>query len=142
MASFLYNAGKVAVLDGAIDLDDDTIKVALVTSDYSADKENHEFFNDITSEVTGSGYTAGGSALSGADVTQGSPHRAVFDASDLTWTNSTITARAAILYKDSGDPATSPLIAYIDFGQDFSSSGDDLTLEWDADGIFYVGESS
>lgn len=141
MISFLYNAGKAALLRGDIDLENDTIKVALITSDYSPDKDAHDHFDDITNEVSGTGYTAGGTTLASKVVNQDDANdRAEFDAADTTWSSSTITARAAVIYHDMGNPSTSTLIAYVDFGQDYSSSGTDFTIEWNAEGIFYVGE--
>jgi len=128
-------------MDGSIDLDTDTIKVALVTSSYSPDKDNHDFFDDVQSyEVSGDGYTAGGATLNNKSVTQDNTNdRGVLDADDVTWSNSTITARGAVLYKDTGDPSTSPLICYFDFGEDKSSSDGDFTIQWSADGILYIG---
>jgi hypothetical protein len=59
----------------------------------------------------------------------------VFDADDVVWTSSTITARGAVLYKDTGTPSTSPLICYIDFGSNKSSNGADFTIQWSSSGI-------
>jgi hypothetical protein len=141
MASFMYNAGKAALLRGDIDLENDTIKVALVTLDYSPDKDTHDHFDDVTNEVSGTGYTAGGAALASKAVNQDDANdRAEFSAADVTWSSSTITARAAVIYMDTGTLSTSILIAYVDFGHDYSSSGTDFTIEWNAEGIFYVGE--
>ncbi|MBT3239371.1 MAG: hypothetical protein HON98_02585 [Chloroflexi bacterium] len=142
MSSFVYNKAKSAILKGEINLLTDTIKVALVGSGYTADKDADEFFDDISNEVSGTGYTAGGKVLSNKGITvEDANDLASFDADDPTWTVSTVTARAAVLYKDTGLASTSPLIAYIDFGQDFSKAGADFTIQWDSAGIFYLGES-
>jgi hypothetical protein len=143
MASLIYNKGKTEILNGGIDLLNDTIKVALVESSYTPNKDNHDFFNDITDEVSGTGYTAGGEVLSNKSVEQDNTNeRAEFDADDTVWVTSTITARAAILYKfiDDENPSTNPLIAYIDFGADYSTINEDFTIEWDSEGILYLGE--
>lgn len=141
MASFIYNIGKKEILSGEIDLTNDTIKVALVTSSYSADKDAHEHFDDIDNEVVGSPYVAGGSELANkafnADNTN---DRGELDADDVTWAVATITARAAIIYKSTGVAATSTLIAYVDFGQDYITSGLDFTIEWDSEGVLGLGE--
>lgn len=136
MADLKYNFGKGELINGGIDLDTDDIKVALVTVTYTPDIDVHEDFADITNEVVGTGYTAGGKSLTTKSVTVDDGNdRAVFDADDVTWTASTITARAAILYKNTGVAATSTLIAYFDFGSDQSSSAGDFTIEWNATGI-------
>jgi len=141
MASFLYNSGKVGLLNGTIDLLVDTIKVALVGAAYVANKDSHDFFNDITNEVSGNGYTAGGKVLSNAAISQDSANdRAVFSAGDLVWPVASFTARAAVIYKSTGNAATSPLLAYVDFGANRTVTGQDFTIEWHQDGILYLGE--
>ena len=136
MANVVYNAFKKNIMNGSIDLDSDTIKVMLVTSSYTPDQDNHDYKDDVTNEVSGTGYTAGGAALSNKSVSQDNTNdKGVFDADDVTWSSSTITARGAVLYKDTGDDSTSPLICYFDFGSDKSSSNGDFTIQWNADGI-------
>jgi hypothetical protein len=136
MADVIYNSFKVKIADGNIDLNSDTIKVALVTSGYTPDQDAHDFFNDVTNEVSGTGYSAGGETLANATMTQDNTNnRGKFDADDVTWATSTITARGAVIYKSTGTASTSPLIAYIDFGSDKSSSASNFTIQWHADGI-------
>lgn len=138
MANQIYNHLKSEVQKGSFNLVSDTIKVALVTSAYSPNIDSHQHFSDITNEVSGTGYTAGGATLSGKTVTQDNTNdRGVFDANDVTWANSTITARGAVVYKSTGNASTSKIIAYIDFGADKSSSASDFTIQWHADGIKY-----
>lgn len=141
MASLVYNKGKTAILNGDIDLLTQDIKVALVTSSYSPDKDADDFFDDVTNEASGAGYTAGGKSLASKAVAQDNANdRAEFDADDLQWVVSTITARACVVYYDTGVDATSILIAYIDFGSDFSTVAETFTIEWDTEGILYLGE--
>lgn len=119
MADVIYNSFKKKIMDGSIDLDTDTIKVALVTSSYTPNQDVHDFFDDITNEVSGTGYTAGGASLANKVVSaDNTDDEGVFDADDVTWTTSTITARGAVVYKSTGTASTSPLICYIDFGSD------------------------
>jgi hypothetical protein len=135
-----YNSYKKNCLDGTIDLENDTIKVALVTSSYTPDIDSHAFFDDITNEVSASGtYVAGGIALGTKTTTQdNTDNEGVFDSADYSLTGATITARYAIIYKDTGSAATSPLIAYIDFGEDKSSSAGTFGITWNAEGIINV----
>ena len=139
MADVKYNSFKKALMDGALDLANNTIKVMLVTSSYTPDADAHEFKDDVTNEVSGTGYTAGGATLANGAVTQdNTDDEGVFDADDVVWSNSTITARGAVIYKDTGTASTSPLICYIDFGADKSSESADFTLEWNAEGILNI----
>lgn len=143
MASFLYNTAKKKLMDGSIDLDTDTIKIALVSSSYTADKDAHDFFDDVTNEISGTGYSAGGASLANKAVTVDNTNdRAYFDADDPSWGSSTLSGvRAAVVYKSTGTAGTSPLIAYIDLGQDYTSSNGTFSIQFatTANGaIFYI----
>jgi hypothetical protein len=136
MANQIYNSFKKDIMSGGIDLDTDTIKVALVTSTYTPNIDTHTKFSDITNEVTGTGYTAGGVTLSSVTVTQDNTNDlAYMDAADVSWASSTITARGAVIYKSTGTASTSPLVCYVDFGADKSSSSGTFQITWDAAGI-------
>jgi hypothetical protein len=142
MANVVYNRFKQGLMQGDYDLSNggDTIKVALVTSSYTPDIDSHEDFADITNEVSGDGYTAGGATLANQSVSKDTgDDEAVFDADDVAWEESDFTARRAIIYQDTGTPATSLLIAAIDFGEDKTASGGNFTITWDAEGIINLG---
>ena len=140
MADIVYNSFKKNIMNGSIDLDTDTIKVALVTSSYTPNQDTHEDFADVTNEITSTGYTAGGSALANKAVTaDNTDNEGVFDADNVTWANSSITARGAVVYKDTGTAATSLLICYIDFTSDKSSSTSDFIIQWNTEGILNLG---
>lgn len=136
MADIIYNSFKKKIMDGSIDLDTDTIKVALVTSAYTPDQDAHDFFDDVTNEVSGTGYSAGGASLANKAVTaDNTDNEGVFDADDVTWSTSTITARGAVIYKSTGTASTSALICYLDFGSDKTSTAGNFTIQWNAEGI-------
>lgn len=135
MASALYNSVKVEIARGNIDLQVDDIKVMLVTSTYVQDIDLHNFRDDITNEVVGTGYVLGGQSLAGLAVAQDNVNdRATVDATDNQWAGSTITARGAVLYKNVGTPGTDPLIGYLDFGGDIVSDNGNFDINWDAIG--------
>ena len=136
MADIIWNAFKANIMNGGIDLDTDDIKVALVTSTFSPNQDTEEDFADVTNEVTGTGYTADGASLANDAVTQdNTDNEGVYDADDVTWSSSTITARGAVVYYDSTVAATSLLICYLDFGSDQTSTAGDFTIAWNAEGI-------
>ena len=136
----LYGKFFNALADKTIDLNSDTIKVALATSAYTPDQDAHDFFNDVTNEVTGTGYTAGGATLGSPTFSYtGASNTFAFDGADVSWPTSTITARYAIVYDSTpGTAATNPLIGYVDFGADVSTTAGTFTITWDAAGIFTV----
>jgi hypothetical protein len=141
MFSFLYNGGKLRLLNGSIDLLVDTIKVVLVGAAYVANKDSHEFLDDLSNEVTGTGYTAGGKVINNLSVSQDNANdQAMLRGDDVTWPLATFTTRAAVIYKATGSPATSPLIAFVDFGEDKIMIGEDFSLNWNSEGILYLGE--
>ena len=136
MADIIWNAFKANIMNGGIDLDTMAIKVALVTATFAPNQDTEEDFADVTNEITGTGYTAGGQALTTKAVTiDDTDNEGVFDADDVTWSTSTITARGAVVYYDSTVAATSLLICYLDFGSDQTSTAGDFTIAWNAEGI-------
>jgi len=60
MANVIYNRFKRDIANGNVELDSDTTKVMLVTSAYTPDQDAHDNRDDITNEVSGTGYTAVG----------------------------------------------------------------------------------
>ncbi len=137
MADVIYNSFKRDIMNGAIDLDTDTINVMLVTSSYTPNQDSHTKRSDVTDEVSGAGYSTGGSALASKVVSvDNTDNEGVFTAADLAWTTSTITARGAVLYKARGGASSADeLIAYIDFGSDKVSTAGTFTIAWNAEGI-------
>lgn len=135
-----YGAGARGFLDGTAnavwDWNTDTIKVSLHTVTYVPDYDVHDFWNDVTNEVTSANYTTGGATLATPTVTVvGASDYVSLDAVDVSWTPVTFTARYAVIYKSTGVAATSPLIAAVDFGADQTVSAATFTIVWDATGV-------
>lgn len=139
MASKIYGSLIAKVFNKEVDWDSDSIKVLLVSSAYTPNQDTHDYLDDVVAnEVSGAGYTAGGQALTSKTVTYDAANNVtVLDAADVTWASSTITARYAVVYDDSGATnAQKALIGYVDFGSDQSSTNGNFTLTWDATGIY------
>lgn len=133
----VYGLFQQSLANKEIDWNSDTIKVMLCTSAYTPNQDTHQYKSDVTNEVTGTGYTAGGATLTSCTsaYTTGTNVQKL-DAADTVWTTSTITARYAVIYDATpATDATRPLIAYIDFVTDQSSVGASFTITWDAAGI-------
>jgi len=137
MANVIYNSFKRDIQNGSIDLDTDDIKVMLVTSSYVPDIDAHTKASDITNEVVGTGYTAGGVSLATKAVTADNTNDlGKFDADDVTWATSTITARGAVIYKSRGGASSADeLVAYLDFVSDKVSTAGNFNLIFNANGI-------
>lgn len=136
-----YGAGAAGLLSATaarrVDWVGDTIKEALATSTYTPNQDTHDFFDDITNEVVGTGYTAGGVTLAGKSAGYDAASNEVrLIANNAVWGSTgspaTITARYAIIYKDTGSAATSPLLGYIDFGADEAVASGIFTVQHDA----------
>lgn len=141
MASKLYGNFLSQALNKEVDWDSDTIKVALLTNSYAPDQDAHNYFDDVVGfEVTGTGYTAGGETLGNKTNSYNAATNTItLDADDVTWSASTITARYAVVYDATpGTNATRPLIGYVDFGSDQSSSNGNFTITWDSTGIVRI----
>lgn len=129
MADVIFNGFKKHLFAGDFDLDANTIKMMLVTSAYTPNQDTHEFRSSVTNEVAGTGYTAGGVTLTNKTVTQDDTNnRAAWDFDDAVWASATITARGAVVYKDTGSAATDILICYIDFGSDKTSTAGEFRV--------------
>ena len=123
MASLIYNSAIRDASVGNIDFDTDTFKMMLVTSTYTASK-SHSKRSDITNEVSGTGYTAGGNAAACTVAATDNVNNDVEITFSITsWTSATITARAGVIYKSRGGLATADeLVGYVDFTSDTTST--------------------
>jgi hypothetical protein len=123
MASLIYNSAIDDIVRGAIDADTDTFKALLVTSSYSPNKDTHDKRDDVTNEVTGTGYTAGGVTTACTVTKDTANDRVTLQFAAVSWATSTITARALVIYKSRGGASSADeLVAYNDFGSDVSST--------------------
>lgn len=136
-----YSNAMLTAFNKEWDFDTDTIKVLLTTSSYTPTQSTDKYKDAVsaigTNEVSGAGYTTGGATL-GTKTNTNSSLTTTLDAADVTWSTSTITnARYAVIYDDS--PASNkPLLAYIDFGANQSTSASDFQIIWNASGIASV----
>ena len=106
----------------------DTIKIGLFTSSASLGASTTAY--STSNEISGSGYSAGGVALTSKAVsTTGTT--AHFDADDPTWTSASFTARGALIYNNSNSDKA---IAVLDFGGDFTVASGTFRIVFPAAG--------
>jgi hypothetical protein len=106
-----------------------TFNMALFTSSATLDSTTTDY--SATNEVSGTGYTAGGQALTNVNPTT-SGTTAFTDFSDETWTTATITARGAMIYNTTtgGGTGTTDSVIILDFGGDKTSTAGDFTVQF------------
>lgn len=107
-----------------IDFDADTFKVMATTSSYTPSKA-HRYKSDVTNEVSGTNYTAGGATLSSVTFAYDSTSQKVYlDAADVSWPGPIPAARNFIIYDSSpASDATRPLIGVIIADSDRQPAG-------------------
>ncbi len=124
-----------------VDFNTDTLKIVVLDNTFVPDTASstvQEHFDDISAKevATATSYT-GPITLASITATE-SAGVVTFDAADisiLTDAGGFTNGRYIVLYKDSGTPATSPLIAVGDLGVDRDITGADLNFTWSASGI-------
>jgi len=106
-----------------------TFNIALFTSSATLDASTTDY--STTDEVTGTGYSAGGQALTNVDPTT-SGTTAFCDFADETFTTATITARGALIYNTTteGGSGTTDSVIVLDFGADKTSTAGDFTIQF------------
>jgi hypothetical protein len=125
MANTVYPLGAQKILSALINFTSDTIKGALVSNGYTY-STSHEFVSSLGTLI-GTSQT-----LTGISVTDG-----VLDATDLDFgaiaPGSTI--KALVIFKDTGNPATSPVLFYYDAatGLPAATNGGVITVPWSND---------
>jgi hypothetical protein len=120
---------KVGLLNGDFDFGTgttQTFKVALYTSAANLSAATTAY--STTNESSGAGYTAGGQAVSVSVVPTSTGTTAFLSFSDVTWSNTTLTARGALIYK--ADGVTNPAIAVLDFGEDKQTNAGDFVINF------------
>lgn len=123
-----------------IDWDGDEIRTSLHTSTYVPDKDAHDYWDDATNEVSGSGYTTPGFTNTTSAVSIDSASDEVrMDMDDSIWSSASFTARIAVVYHNSaGATSTDPLLSYVDFGGDETVSSGTFTITWDSTGVMKI----
>ena len=144
----LFNQAKAYMLDGDFG-STDVVKLALITSavtpsDADAVPGMNAGATTTYTEVTaGGGYTAGGETLDTiANCVTEAAGTMTFDdtGASVTWTqnaSSPTDARYGIIY-NSSDTGLERALAWIDLGATVDLTAGDLTITWNASGIFTI----
>lgn len=136
MTTNLYGLGLKAIVTQDVDWENDTIKVALLNNYFfdAANQDIHDFWVDVEGlEVPASGtYVAGGATLTTVAPAYNAAMNAVLLSvgANAVWTDATLTATSAVVYKDTGVNTTSPLLVHINFNGSKASTDGTFTLDF------------
>lgn len=108
----------------------DAYKIALYDASATNDKTLAAY--TATHEITGTGYAAGGIALTGFTVGISGDTAYITWTTNPSWPSATFTAASAVIYNSS---RSNKAIAVIDFGGSFSVSGSTFTVQLPAAGL-------
>ena len=128
ITSAICNSFKTEILTGTHNFSSsggNTFNLALYTSDATLNKSTTAY--TTSNEVSGSGYTAKGNALTSVTPAL-STDTAVCDFADTSFTSASFTARGCLIFNDSasGDPA----VCAIDFGSDKTVTSGTFTIQF------------
>jgi hypothetical protein len=132
MANALYPLWKQQLLQFTANnnLSAGTVKVALIDTGTYTYSAAHQFWTSASAASVGTPQTIGSKTFTNG----------VFDGADVTFPAVTgASVEALIIWIDTGTAGTSPLVAYIDTsvtGLPVTPNGGDITITWDALGIF------
>ena len=130
-----FNDG-FATSDQSLEAEDKNVGLTGNAASQTPNFDTHNFRDDIT-ENAGSGYSAGGIALTGTELTVASG-TLTYDATlNPSWASSTITAAASFLHAARGGASSADEIFFLHyFGLDVSSGGGTFTITWHTNGLF------
>lgn len=139
----VYGAAMKHLQDGNMDWESiaaNGIKLSLHTSSYSPNQDTHDYFDDVTNELAGTGgYTVGGFSLTSLTrVYDAGTNEERLDAADLTIAALTPSAvfRYGVIRRARGGAASADeLYAYVDFGANQDPGGSDFVIRWASTGI-------
>lgn len=136
---YVYRNLMSVLINGLIDLDDDDIKLMLVGGSYAPNVLTHSYKSDIIGEISGENYTPGGVSLTGKNFTVNN-NIGTFRADDVTFPAMVVEGvRYGIIYDNTpAKDAEKPLLAYIDFKEEFKVNNANLDVIWSSDGILKV----
>lgn len=141
----LYGGFIQSLAAKEINLGADAFACALLSSSYTP-ADTHTHWSDVSAdEITGTGYTSGGAALTSVtDSYSATTKTLTFTAANVSWPSSTITAAYAVVMDTTaggGTAANNLLVGYVDFGGNQSDSNGTFEIQWNASGIFTLSHS-
>lgn len=133
MANGMYNRGKY-LLGTGLDLSTANLYVLLVKDDYTFNANNNHISDLVANQISVSGYTHGGAALTSKSVVEDDATGfAYLFAANLTFSSlaSGQNVGGAVLYVSTGSNTTSQVVAFYDV-TNTPTNGGDISINWAA----------
>jgi hypothetical protein len=128
MAKIVYNSYLADVFAGNCSTSH-TYKGILVGAGYTANRATHTKATDVTSEISGTGYTAGGNTVTLSFSINNTTNIGTLTIGPTAWPNSSLTARKMVVKRArGGDTSADELVCCIDNNIDVTSSNGTLTF--------------
>jgi len=138
MASIVPRFVKKEIVDVWVG---ENLYIMLLSNTYAPNANLHQYVSDVSAhQIVDSGgvYPAGGVPISGkAQVYDG--NNAFLDATDVNiGPGATLNYRYGVVYKNTGNPSTSPIRCVIDFVTDQIVTNGTTVIQWNSQGIIYL----
>ena len=139
----VYNSARRHLMDGSIDLDNDTFSISLYQNGSNASDITMQVIGDLTSEVANAnGYTGGGQTLGNVTWNTGdTPAEMRWDANDIIWQavgGDIVNVQYAVIWRNKPSaPSYLLFVAALDENGPFTvPSGNPLSVAFNVQGIF------
>lgn len=141
MASIVFQNAVKLMMSGDLDLNTHDIRVALLSTNTTADTENDvTLMNGFSTldECDATGYAR--VALTGEAVTHDTANdRAEFDANDASFTglsgNATRAIQGALIFRHVTNDTDSVPICFVDFTSDIPATATQIDIPWNVEGV-------
>ena len=137
----LYGPAMKNILDGTVDLDGHTFKVALMSSGFSFDQDHENWAQVSTGEISSTGDYDGGITLpiASTDMTYSGGVSTVICSSETVFsTEGTISAHHAVVYGSTSDK----LLSAVDFDGEEASVDGEYKITWTDSKLFTITVST
>lgn len=125
------------LFNGIHDPENDNLFFAMYTTIANIDVKTADLKASLSDELTGTGYTAGGFALTQSVIyTPGGADRPVMDFADILVPNATwgaapgTAAQGAVIYNQTAGPQLDKILWILNFGAPLAVSGGNLTISF------------
>lgn len=125
----LATSFKVQLMQGTQNFSSDQFYIALYTDSATLGPSTTAY--SATNEISGSGYTAGGQALTVSQTPISSGTTAYISFSNVSWANASFTARGALIYNATNGNSA---VCALDFGADKTVVNGTFTITFPAAG--------